>query len=237
MTMISTNRRAVGLALGLMVALVGCGDTDKTASRSTELTERTSPRALVAAVEAHLDRPAKQAAPLFPRDLAYDHPDQVDPSTLAVELSLDEEIGDNSHVRLVVSPTLSFFDEYSCDSDEGSNVSGCQETTTSDGAERRLVWEAFAPEEDPGYISAIVRRDDRVITVLYYGQEVPSNLPDSDLADLSDALVALASDPAVGFTTTALYAEAGAAIDDDVMLDWFGQGNGSAPPPGDEGEG
>ncbi|GAB2772865.1 hypothetical protein GCM10027020_27660 [Nocardioides salsibiostraticola] len=226
----------VGLVLGLSAALAGCGTGEASSESSTDFTEQSSPRALVAAVEANLERPVKQAAPLFSQDLDYYHPEQVDPSTLALEVSLDEEVGDNSHVRLVVSRDMGSFDDFSCDSDEGSSMTGCEDSTTGEGDEQRLAWEAFAPEEDPGYISVTVRRDDRVIAVLYYGEEVPSDLPDSDLAGLADALVALAADPAVGFTTTAAYAEAGAALDDDVMLDWFGQGNGFAPPPGYAGE-
>ncbi len=215
------------------VALVaGCsGATDNEVEGADAALEETTARSLVAAVEHHLDRRAKIAAPLFPSDLAYESPESIDDRTLAVEVALDEEVGDNSHVRLVVSPDTEIFSQYSCDSEEAGASDGCEEQSTADGADQRLVWEAFSPEEDPGYIAAAVRRDDRTVTVLYYGDEIPEDLLDSDLAGLADALLALIGDPAIGFTTTAAYAEAGAAIDDDVMLDWFGQGNGAAPPP------
>lgn len=110
--------------------------------------------------------------------------------------------------------------EYVCDGDEMQDSAGCEETTTGDAAELPLAWGAFAPEEDPGYISTDVRRDDLVVSVFYDGEEIPEDLRDSGLAGLADDLVALATDPAVGVKTTAAYAEAGTAID-DVMLDWY----------------
>ncbi len=227
------------LATAVLVVAVGagCGGTAEDASADTaELTEQATARSLVAAVAHHLDRPAKLAAPLFPSDLFPRHPKRVPDGALGVEVAFDEEVGDNSHVRLVVWPDPAAFDEYGCDGEEMQDSTGCEETTTGDGAEQRLAWGAFTPEEDPGYIQADFRRDDLIVSVFYYGKEIPGDLRDSVLAGLADDLVALAADPAVGVKTTAAYAEAGAAIDDDVMLDWYGQGNGYPRPPDYEGD-
>ena len=49
---------------------------------------------------------------------------------------------------------------------------------------------------------------------------------------VADAMLALVADPAVGFRTSQEYADAGEAVSEAVMLDWYGQGNGTPPPRG-----
>ncbi len=217
---------AAGLALALLVTLGGCGTADPVTADPVAEDPAAAPAtagSLVAAAEEHLGRDAAIAAPLAPRD-------GVPADSLGVEVAFDEPEGDNSHVTLVVGPAGSRYADLACGRDELRDAEGCEQATTDDGATTILTWSRFAPEEDPGGIQVFALRHDRVVSAFYSGQEVPPDLPDSDLAGLARALLALVADPAVGFETSTAYAERGDALPDGVLLDWYGQGNGAPAP-------
>ena len=61
-------------------------------------------------------------------------------------------------------------------------------------------------------------------------QRVTSRAPRTTLLPLADTLVAVVTDPDVGFTSGAAYSEGAEEICDGPWLDWYGQGNGSPEP-------
>lgn len=146
----------------------------------------------------------------------------------ALEVALDEEVGDNSQVRVVVTPDTGDYAAGACERAE--TVSTCVASTTADGVEQWLRWEAGAPEEDPGLILVRVRREDRWVSVLHDGSFIRADPRKGAPATLAADLVAPAADPAVGSPSSAASTEAGTAIDDAVVLDHLGQGNGYPPP-------
>ncbi|VXC46917.1 hypothetical protein [Nocardioides sp. AX2bis] len=227
------RRTAHGLAAATLVAvlatgLAGCGAGQPDGSAGEPDAVEATPRSLVAAVEEHLGRPAAIAAPLYAGD--FYGSEKPPRGTLAVEVAFDEEVGDNSHLQLLVIGGPSRYSRSGCE--PGDEPEPCVQDTTDDGDERVLTWEQAAVESDPGVIFAMAKRDGGAVVARYQGQEVPESLAGSDLEPLADAMLALVADPAVGFRTSQAYADAGGAVSDAVMLDWYGQGNGAPPPAG-----
>lgn len=215
-------------------SLAGCGPTDGPGTGSPTgagpQTVEATPRSLVAAVEAHLGRRATIAAPLYERD--FFGSEKPPRGTLAVEVALDEEVGDNSHLQLMVTGGASMYTRFECDVAGGGASQPCVQDVTEEGDARILTWQQAAFESDPGVIYAVAERDGGAVVARYNGQEVPETLPGSELEPLADAMLALVADPAVGFRTSQEYADAGEAVSEAVMLDWYGQGNGTPPPRG-----
>lgn len=216
----SRDRRTTStLALAaLLGGLAACSGDDPTAQEAT-------PQALAAAAVAHYDEPLAAAAPLF-------RGQDVRRGDLAVELAFDRPVGDNSHVRVVVSDRLPFEEDGQgpCD---GSWE--CLDVGT-DEVDATLLYESGHPEEDPGVVIAWSERDDAVVWAYAYGPYVAPDDeggPDEEAQALGDALAAIVTDPAVGPRTSAEYAEAGQEIcEGGDWLRWYGDGNG-APQPED----
>ncbi|WP_228943374.1 hypothetical protein [Nocardioides sp. Leaf374] len=213
------------LSLALTVSLAACaGGGAGPADRSDDerpTSESTTSRALAAAVIDHVGQSASAAAPLFRRD-------GVPSSALGVEVAFPDDRGISTHVRVVVSRRAEAFERFTCNSRATRFAAGCEESSPG-GVRTALSWEAGYPEEDPGYLSVASLHDGWIVTVGTYGPFLQEDLGDERA--LADRLVALAADPAVGYRTSASYVEAGAAIGDDVWLDYYGQGNGYPPPP------
>ncbi|MCM3516521.1 hypothetical protein [Nocardioides sp. P86] len=210
--------------LTLTVALTACGGGAGPADRSDDerpTAEATTPRALAAAVIDHVGRPASAAAPLFRRD-------GVPSGALGVEVAFPDDRGISTHVRVVVSRRTEAFERFTCNSRATRFATGCEESSPG-GVRTALSWEAGYPEEDPGSLSVAGLHDGWTVTISSHGPFFEEELGDERA--LADRLVDLAADPAVGFRTSASYVEAGAAIGDDVWLDYYGQGNGYPPPP------
>lgn len=218
------TRRRVATAAVVVAAgtspLTGCG----TPTAGPASTVPATHRSMISATEDHLERPAKIAAPLFARDF---YGGEKNPKgTMAVEVAFDEEVGDNSHLMLLMSPTPSRYTTDLCAGPPRDQVETCVEDTTDDGFRRILAWEEASFESDPGIIYAVVDRGQTEIVARYAGQEVPETLPGSRLQPLADQLLGLVSDPDVDFRTSRAYAEAGEDIDDAIILDWYGQTGG-----------
>lgn len=217
---------AAAVVVAGTAALAGCSAPTEDPASTVPATHRS----MVAATEDHLERPAKLAAPLFDRDF---YGSEKNPKgTLAVEVAFDEEVGDNSHLMLLMSPAPSRYTTDLCAGPPKGQIERCVEDTTDDGYRRILAWEEASFESDPGIIYAVVDRGESEIVARYSGQEVPETLPGSTLQPLADQLLGLVSDPDVDFRTSQAYAEAGKDIDDAVILDWYGQTNGAPAPPG-----
>ena len=223
-------RRPPGTLPALLTAgallLSGCGSDAATGSDPDPA--ETTPPDLAAAVVAHYDEPLVAAAALLPDEFE----ELLSEETLAVELAFDRPEGDNTHIRVVVSPDDPFAGtEYGF---ADCSVFECEDIS-ADGVEATLLYENGAPEEDPGLVAAIADWGDRFVFVRAYGPFVPIKPDDleqdAEVMALGEAVAQIATDPAVDFRTSAEYADGGEELcAGDDWLDWYGQGNGSAKP-------
>ena len=215
---------AVLTATALLLA--ACGSDAATVGEPD--TAEATPPSLAAAVVAHYDEPLVAAAALLPDEFE----ELLSEDTLAVELAFDRPEGDNTHVRVIVSPDDPFAGtEYEF---PDCSVFECEDIST-DGVEATLLYENGHPEEDPGVVAAIADQGDHVVLVRAYGPFVPVERDDLEQDDevmaLGEAVAEIATDPAVGFRTSAEYADGGEEIcAGEDWLDWFGQGNGYPRP-------
>ncbi|WP_214055814.1 hypothetical protein [Nocardioides aquaticus] len=212
--------------LAAMVLLAACGSD--AASVSDPDSAEATPPSLAAAVVAHYDEPLVAASALLPDEFE----ELLSEDTLAVELAFDRPEGDNTHVRVIVSPD----DPFAGDEHEfpDCSVFECEDISTGE-VEATLLYENGSPEEDPGLVAAIADQGDHVVFVRAYGPFVPLERDDleqdAEVMALGDAVGDIATDPAVGFRTSAAYASGGEGIcAGDDWLDWFGQGNGYPRP-------
>ena len=227
------SRRLLTVLLGPVVLLGACAEDDSPSSEpggdptAVVVTER----ALAAAVETHLGREAVAAAPLFSGD-------GLPPGAVGVELAFDRPVGDHAHVRVVVSAPGADPDAQQLRSCRGMPATWDCEQDVVGATSYVLLREAGYPEEDPGLVGAVGRRDGVVVLATAHGPFVPAVGDEGEADDvaqtqeLADLLRAVVTDPAVGLRTSEHYEEAGAAIEDDRWLDWYGQGNGASEPEG-----
>ena len=183
----------------------------------------TTPPMLAAAVAAHTDAPVKAAAEIGVRE----EPEMLGTGDVAVEVALDREVGDNAHVRVAVTTGTPFGASPEELADLCETFAPCEEV---DGA--TLLLENGAPESDPGIAYAWMERDGVTVWALGYGPFIERDPAqrDEEVAALADTLVAVVTDPDVGFTSGAAYSEGAEEICDGPWLDWYGQGNGSPEP-------
>lgn len=228
-----TRRTALAGAALLCLLTAGCtgggsdggsdGGPDGPGSGSGEV--EVTPQALAAAVLAHTDEDPVAVAPVFGDE-------RLRPDDLAVELALDRPEGDNAHVRVVVSDRLPFRRE---DEDPCAGPWECRDVGV-DGVDGTLLYEAGYPEEDPGSIVAWSVREEGVVWGYAYGPFVEPDDeggPGAEAEALGELLAAVVTDPGVGPTTSAAYAEAGREVcAGGAWLRWYGDGNG-APRPED----
>jgi hypothetical protein len=228
-----TRRTALAGAALLCLLTAGCtgGGTDGgpdgpgSGSGSGSGEVEVTPQALAAAVLAHTDEDPVAVAPVFGDE-------RLRRDDLAVELAFDRPEGDNDHVRVVLSDRLPF------GRDEQDLCAGpwtCLDVG-HDGVEATLLYEAGYPEEDPGIVLAWSVREDGVVWAYAYGPFVAPDDeggPGAEAEALGGTLAAVVTDPGVGWTTSAEYAEAGRDVcDGGAWLRWYGDGNG-APQPDD----
>jgi hypothetical protein len=178
------------------VLLAGCGGAGAGDTGGAD-DEPITPGAIVAVTQDVLGRPARDAArwDVFTRELGQESPGAT------------MRFGKVS-VHVVVAPTTdsplvcadqSFFDE--CVQQE------------HDGDEVTLAWQELEPEEDPGVVYVIDRREGEDVVVGIGGPAITADPRDLDLGiDLAD-LAAVATDPRLSLTTTPEVVDAGAGID------------------------
>ena len=144
-----------------------------------------------------------------------------------MEVALDRDVGDNAHVRVAVTTGTPFGASPEELADLCETFAPCEEV---DGA--TLLLENGAPESDPGIAYAWMERDGVTVWALGYGPFIERDPAqrDEEVAALADTLVAVVTDPDVGFTSGAAYSEGAEEICDGPWLDWYGQGNGSPEP-------
>ena len=96
------------------------------------------------------------------------------------------------------------------------------------------MYEAGYPEEDPGVVLAWSIREDVVVWAYAHGPfVVPDDAggPRAEAEELGQTLVAVVTDPGVGWRTSGEYVEGGQEIcEGDDWRRWFGEGNGTPEP-------
>lgn len=209
--------RSVACVGALLLAAAGCGGNSDAATEKS--THRSTAAAVIAALgpaEGHVSA----VAPLFARD-------DVAEGDLGVEVAFARAGTDAMHVRLVIAHGGRPKDAVGCA--DQRVYAGCRHSRSADGRRVTLAWQEQQPEEDPGSIDA-QSWGDGVYTVAYvYGPPIRKKLS-GEPRHLADALVALVSDPDVGFSTTHELIDQGAGIPAKVVLDWYGQDNGVPKP-------
>lgn len=94
-----------------------------------------------------------------------------------------------------------------CDSGQNEYLDGC--AVTEQGT---LMWEAVAPEEDPGVVYVAVDKGDAAALLFYAGPAITDDPRELDLPISTDDLFAIANDPRVDLTTSQDAVDAGAAL-------------------------
>ncbi len=185
------GRVLVVSACVLLPLLAACGGADDVGA------EPITPGAIVAVTEDVLDRPARDVAPwgVFTRELGRESP--------GAQMSFGR-----LSVAVVVAPTTdsplvcadpSFFDE--CVQQE------------YDGREVTIAWQELEPEEDPGILYVIDRREGEDVAVQLSGPSIDGDPRDLDLGIGLGELAAVATDPRLGLTTTQEVVDEGAEVD------------------------
>jgi len=175
------------------VLLAGCGTDDGQVRGDQPIT----PAAIAAIVQEHVD--------LEPRRIAESTvfaPELGERSTAAWL-----EYGDVS-LTVVVAPTSNgpmvcaepaFFDECVADSVDGHDVT--------------IAWQQLEPEEDPGVVYVIDRREGEDALVEVSGASITDDPRDLDLGVPLADLAALVTDPRLSLTTSQPVVEQGAHVD------------------------
>ncbi|KRF36663.1 hypothetical protein ASG94_04340 [Nocardioides sp. Soil805] len=173
------------------VLLAGCGGASDAGD------EPITPGAIAAVTQDVLGRPARDVArwDVFTRELGQESPG----ATMRFgRLSVEVAVAPTTDSPLVCADP-SFFDE--CVQQE------------YDGHEVTLAWQELEPEEDPGVVYVIDRRDGEDVVVGLGGPTITGDPRDLDLGiDLAD-LAAVATDPRLGLTTTPEVVDQGAELD------------------------
>lgn len=97
-----------------------------------------------------------------------------------------------------------------------------------DGGELVLTWQEFFPEEDPGYVSVRLVREDEVVSVGYSGPNIEGDPREQDLPIDVEVLEDVVLDPRLSVTTDQDVVDAG-----EKLGDWDGgeQADTSDPTP------
>ncbi len=222
---------AVLCASALLASCASTGSGTRSGSGTGEETRpdavASTPPMLAAAVLAHYDEPVVAIAPLLRGRHSYP---TLPRGGIGAELAFDRSEGDNTHVRVIVSPPP--VSKAPTPDPPPCKVSECTDISTED-VQARLFWETGSPEEDPGLVYATAEAGDHVLLVLAYGPLITERHDETDVLALGEAVAAVATDPAVGLRTSEAYAGAGEELcDDSAWVAWFGRGNGSPRPPG-----
>lgn len=94
-----------------------------------------------------------------------------------------------------------------CGSTTNEYLAGCVETD-----EGVLLWEAEAPEEDPGVVYVVVEKGDAAVLLFYSGPTISADPRELDLPISVETLFDIATDPRVDLTTSEAAIEAGADL-------------------------
>lgn len=194
----------IGPALGL-VLLAGCGDEGPTGASDPAGTEPITPRAIAAIALDHLPPdPKKAELVVYYSDVPGPDDAEIreaagDPVEIAIRYGSDYG-GDRVSVA-VGAPR----DGGPCG---GSQADQCA-VIEADGATAYLTWVEEEPEEDPGVVQVLSRRDGVDVLARYTGDAITGDPRDLDLGVTVEQLVEVATDPRISTSTTSEAVEAG----------------------------
>lgn len=192
--------RSLGLLLLTCVLLAGCGDEGASLVGAGDVP--ITQRAIAAMTLEHApeDTTTREATST----------DRSDPEgALGADLRYD---GDGEYdgdlLRVFLSPPRD--DENPCGDDEEDR---CDSREVDQGT-LTLAWDVEAPEEDPGYVSVVLQREDETVSVGWFGDTITGDPRDQDLTLSIDTLEAIAQDPRISLTTSQAVVDAGGDLDD-----------------------
>lgn len=201
------GRTTMAAAVIALTGLSGCAGTDRQAADGEPIT----PAAIAAVTREHvgLELTGVAAWDVLEREIGA-------PSTGAqlafADLSLAVGVAATSDSPLVCADE-SFFD-------------ACVATTIG-GDEVTLAWQELEPEEDPGVVYVIDRREKEDVLVRVSGPSVTGDPRTLDLGVTLETLAAVATDRRLRLTTTREVVDLGSSID---MSGPAGPEHESAPP-------
>ena len=175
------------------VLLAGCGGSDDPGVGDEPIT----PAAIAAVAQEHLDLEPSRISEwdVFTRELGVHSPGvQLE----YADVSLAVVVAPPSDSPLVCAvPT--FFDECVDESIDGHDVT--------------IAWQELEPEEDPGVVYVIERREGEDVAVQVTGASITEDPRDLDLGVPLADLVALVTDPRLSLTTSQMVVDMGADVE------------------------
>lgn len=200
--------RPLTTALAAVTGLIGlaaCGSTQAGAA-GTAGEEPITPQAIAAVTLDHL-----------PPDPTFLRRADREGTAVAAEIRYGSDFdGDVVYVGVGESTEAT-----PCDDDRNA---GC-ETSDLDVGTLYLAWEDVEPEEDPGIVEVLLRRDDgQDVSVVYAGDDITADPRTLDLSVTVEQMTDVVTDPRLGLTTSQDVIDAGEALEG---FDGAGRGRGS----------
>jgi len=192
----------IGPALGLAL-LAGCGDEGPTGASDPAGTEPITPRAMAAIALDHLPPDPTKA------ELVVYYSDVPDPA----DAERQEAAGDPVEVAIRYGSDYGG-DRVSVAVGAPRDGDPCARGQLNECVELEpgvlyLSWVEEEPEEDPGVVQVLSRRDGVDVLARYTGDAITGDPRDLDLGVTVDQLVEVATDPRISTTTTSEAVEAG----------------------------
>jgi hypothetical protein len=238
------RRRLQSAALGaaVVVTLTGgltyaASQTDLLGHRGDETTDRggevvqleqATPRGLAAAL---LDKASALGEPVA---VGGWHGDETMPGSLVVQARFEVPGTNGVELDLIVSPDVASFADGPCAATNSENGPTCDEVTLADGTrvgyfEGIQEGDASSPSKDQYVLVGVIAvRADGVVTIV---ESVSGSVTP---VSSREELVAIATDPLVGFSTRSDFNEQGQEITDfkDAQDSWIVEGDDSASSSG-----
>ncbi len=191
--------RRLGFLLLIAFLITGCGDEGPpvTSDGDVPITQRAI--AAMALEHAPEDTSSREAT----------YTDRSDPKgALGADLRYPAGAGDDGDLlRVFLQPGAG--PEDLC-ADRGDSCEG----RDVDGGRLTLAWTLEEPEEDPGYVSVVLQREDETVSVSWFGDTITGDPREQDLEIPIETLEAIAQDPRISLTTSQAVVDAGADLDD-----------------------
>ena len=187
------TRGKVVTVVALCASLAACSNADEAFVGDESIT----PAAIVAITQEHVDLQPKQIAQwdVFTRELGEESPGA---QFEYADVSLAVVVAPTSDSPLVCADATLF--------DECVDVS-------LDGHDVTLAWQELEPEEDPGVVYVIDRRDGEDVAVRVSGASITDDPRTLDLGLPLEGLAALVTDLRLSLTTSQEVVDLGAGVE------------------------